>query len=74
MKLSAIRDTNDAAVDWWFVYKLPEGAEAPQGARDKGKRSAGNEYIYFDADTKGAPRLSSNTIEKRTSPDTSVIG
>ena len=77
MKLSAIRDTNDTPVDWWFMYKLPEGAKAPQGARDKskqGKPSSGSEYIYFDADAQGAPGLSPNTIEKTTSPHTSAIG
>lgn len=58
MKISALDDLDGTAVDWWFMYKLPHHAKPPKGKH--GKRSTGQEYLYFDAKTKGPLALSPN--------------
>ncbi|MBS4099465.1 MAG: deoxyribonuclease II family protein [Sulfuricella sp.] len=55
--LCALNDETGAAVDWWFMYKLPKGVAAPgQGA------TCGNEYLYYDAGQAQPLRLSPNTL------------
>ncbi len=40
-RLSARDDADGAPVDWWFIYKLPEGVGEPPGQ--------GYDYLYYDA-------------------------
>ena len=63
MTLSAINDSNNKPVDWWFMYKLPENAEAPENAKEKSEPASGYEYLYFDSETKGDLALSDKTLE-----------
>ena len=52
MKVTAL-DENGKAVDWWFIYKVPElGAGAGTDA------ATGYEYVYYDAtiDAESNPR------------------
>ncbi len=51
MPLQVLDDQNGAAVDWWFIYKLPRHATQPADTmRGKDKqKSTGHEYLYLDA-------------------------
>ncbi len=55
--LTAKNDQKGAAVDWWFMYKLPDGI-GPKGA----KETKGNEYLYYDPTSKKPLALSANTL------------
>lgn len=46
MSISAL-DENGKAVDWWFMYKVPE---LTKGVNNDS--ATGYEYVYFDADSK----------------------
>ncbi len=51
MPLQVLDDQNGKAVDWWFIYKLPDNATQPADepkSREK-KKSNGHEYLYLDA-------------------------
>ncbi|MCG8609661.1 MAG: deoxyribonuclease II family protein [Pseudomonadales bacterium] len=39
--LAAKNDVDGADVDWWFMYKLPEGV-------GRQAKTTGNEYLYYD--------------------------
>ena len=55
-RLAALNDTDGKPVDWWFIYKLPSGVgETP---------AKGFNYLYYDANTKGALSLSPKTMDK----------
>ncbi len=43
MNVSAL-DENGKAVDWWFIYKVPE-----LSAGANSDRATGYEYVYYDA-------------------------
>ncbi len=65
LKLSAINDGNSEPVDWWFIYKLPHHAAPPGSSSNKGPKSTGYEYLYFDSETDGLLRLSQNRINTK---------
>lgn len=65
MTLSAINDTNNQPVDWWFMYKLPHDAKSPKEAKKKNAPSSGWEYLYFDADSSEGLALSRRTLEDK---------
>ncbi len=54
--LSAKNDQTGDATDWWFMYKLPKDS-GPTG-----KKTKGNEYLYYDGDKQRTLALSSNTL------------
>lgn len=54
-RLNACNDQGGKPVDWWFMYKLPEGC-GPAPAR-------GFNYLYFDADSDRALHLSDKSLE-----------
>lgn len=41
--LSALSEPSGNAIDWWFAYKLPQGASINGSVKTKGR-----EYLYFD--------------------------
>ena len=57
MKLDARDDDGGAVVDWWFMYKLPDGV-----GPDKDQPTDGNEYLYYDATPKVPLHLSSSKL------------
>jgi len=68
MKISALNDTTGAAVDWWFIYKLPSDATSRTGAGSRrAKKTTGREYLYLDARQKKPIALSRNKIDTRKS-------
>jgi deoxyribonuclease-2 len=58
--LGALNDKDGSAVDWWFMYKLPDGAKPPKGK--KGPESTGFEYMYYDSESTGQLALSENQL------------
>lgn len=66
MALSAIDDSANQPVDWWFMYKLPQHAKSPKGAAEKNEPSTGWEYMYYDANSEGDLALSDKTLEDNT--------
>ena len=55
--LSARDDRSGAAVDWWFMYKLPRKIGPESGPKTKG-----NEYVYYDPTTGRPLALSPNKL------------
>lgn len=49
--LSALNDTSGKALDWWFMYKLPEKA-AVKNKQSKGQDDSGFGYLYYDCEGK----------------------
>jgi deoxyribonuclease II len=65
MPLSAM-DDKGKPVDWWFMYKVAGKSTSSEGARGPqldGKKVAGTEYIYFDANSRKLA-LSPNTVDR----------
>jgi deoxyribonuclease-2 len=59
MPLSAM-DENGKPVDWWFMYKVAGKSTTSGGASGPtigGIKVAGDEYLYFDANTPAGGRL-----------------
>ena len=61
--LCARNDASGSATDWWFAYKLPEGAIPPKGATIRSGKTTGYEYLYLDADTSGPLTLSPHRLD-----------
>jgi deoxyribonuclease-2 len=59
MRLKVIGD-DGKPVDWFFIYKLPAGAQDPTGKSSE--RSTGTEYMYFDSRSAFPLALSKHTI------------
>ena len=66
MELDCIGD-GGKAVDWWFMYKLPDNVK-PTKLADRSaqtfKKTEGTEYLYLDAGTDGPLALSSNLVDQ----------
>lgn len=48
-ELKVIAD-NGKAIDWWFMYKLPDNVKPKKGSDKKYEKSTGLEYMYFEAE------------------------
>ena len=59
--LSALSDLSADAVDWWFIYKFPEGA-----VLNGSQKTTGQEYLYFDSSSTPALAMSKNRIGSAT--------
>ena len=57
MDLHARDDNSGAAVDWWFIYKLPHGI-----GPNKDRLTDGNEFLYYDATPKVPLQLSRSKL------------
>jgi deoxyribonuclease-2 len=58
MSISALNDGYGKPVDWWFIYKLPQGI-GPE------KHTTGNEFLYCDAAWNSEFRLSKNKLNDK---------
>lgn len=75
MELHAINDTDAAAVDWWFIYKLPcnvpfkaevsSNAGTSPASDGPAGRTTGWEYLYADAAGHGLPAMSPNRLDRQ---------
>ena len=64
MTIEVRGDSGGKAVDWWFIYKLPGRIKPLKDAADEFKATTGLEYLYFDAKSKGAMKLSKHTLDE----------
>jgi deoxyribonuclease II len=59
MELNVLNDKDASAVDWWFMYKLP------QNAINGGEKTSGKEYLYYDSRSRSALKLSNRDIDDK---------
>ncbi|MCH9680331.1 MAG: deoxyribonuclease II family protein [Deltaproteobacteria bacterium] len=60
--LTALDDHDGAAVDWLFVYKLPD--RRPRGGSSaRGSLTTGFEYLYFDSNASAPLALSPHALD-----------
>ena len=45
--VDALNDKNGAAIDWWFIYKLPRGLKVPA---KPARATSGLEYLHYQPD------------------------
>ncbi len=63
MTLNAINDSNDKAVDWWFAYKLPHAASAPNDTSGV-SGTTGFEYLYYDSQAHSPLQISPHRLNQ----------
>ncbi len=66
MNVSALGDGQGNPVDWWFVYKLPQGI-------GPGKQSTGDEFLYCDSGWNSELHLSKNRLNDKKNAVTETL-